>query len=376
MKQGIRPVRICGTGYFLPNEPVGNDRLDDVLGPLDQAPARVQSFVKNIGPRVLAGTGVCFRHFAIDPATRNLTHTYATLATEAARDALQDAGRQPQDVDLLVVAGPSYDYSTPPTSTLVQQHLGIEHCAEMEIHSNCSGVGKAMQVAFDALRSGRYKTALVAYAQLSSVYLRSCYLHQPQMTKTQAALRYILADGAGAVVLEAVDPDAAGQVSHEVLGTYIESVGSKRTPGMTAGGGVADLVAWDKQIPAMYEAGLHHLDQDFNAVNFEAVDFLVAGALRGLKSLDIATTAIDHYVYSIPGKHMYADGLEKVTVPFGVTAERVKFRAENTGYCGGASVLLHFNEMARSGELQPGQKALVYSVESSKWMSGGFVVRW
>jgi 3-oxoacyl-[acyl-carrier-protein] synthase-3 len=265
---------------------------------------------------------------------------------------------------------------TPPTSTLVQQHLGIEHCAEIAIHSNCSGVGKAMQVAFDALRAGRYKRALVIYAQLSSMYLRSCYFNQPRMTKTQAALRCILADGAGAVLLEAGEPDAAGPVAHEVLGTYIESVGCKRTPGMWAGGGVTDLVAFHRQVPAMYEAGTHHLDQDFHAVNFEAVDFLVGGALRALKSLDIAPSAVDHYVYSIPGKHMYENGLEKVTVPFGVTAERVKFRAENTGYCGGASVLLHFDEMVRCGELQAGQTALVYSVESSKWMSGGFAVRW
>jgi 3-oxoacyl-[acyl-carrier-protein] synthase-3 len=305
-----------------------------------------------------------------------LTHTYATLAAEAACQALARARREAQEVDLLVLACPSYDYSTPPTSTLVQQHLGIEHCAEMEIHSNCSGVGKVMQVAFDALRVGRYKRALVIYAQLSSVYLRSCYLNQAKMTKTQAALRYILADGAGAVLLEAGEPPAAGPIAHEVLGTYIESVGAKRTAGMTAGGGVADLVAASRQIPAMYEAGTHHLDQDFNAVNFEAVNFLVAGAMRALRSLDIEPSTIDHYVYSIPGKHMYEAGLEKVTVPFGVTARQVRFRAENTGYCGGASVLLHFDEMARCGELQEGQKALVYSVESSKWMSGGFVVRW
>jgi 3-oxoacyl-[acyl-carrier-protein] synthase-3 len=353
---------------------VSNDRLEEVLGPLTEAPPRVQSFTRNIAPKILAGTGVRFRHFAVDPTTRDLTHTYATLGAEAGRQALARGSCEAQDVDLLICAGPSYDYSTPPTSTLVQQHLGIEHCAEIEIHSNCSGVGKAVQIAFDALRTGRYKRALVIYAQLSSVYLRSCYVNQPRMTKTQAALRCILADGAGAVLLEAGEPGAT--VAHEVLGTYIESVGSKREPGMTAGGGVADLVAFERQIPAMYEAGMHHLDQDFRAVNYEAVDFLVAGALRALKSLEIEPSTIDHYVYSVPGKHMYEDGLEKVTVPFGVTAEQVKFRAQNTGYCGGASVLLHFDEMARCGELQPGQTALVYSVESSKWMSGGFVVRW
>lgn len=228
MRQGIRPVWVAGTGSFLPNDPVPNERLDEILGPLRDAPARVQSFIQNVGPKILAGTGVRFRHFAVDPATRNLTHTNATLGAEAGRLALARAGRGPQDVDLLICSSPSYDYSTPPTSTLIQQHLGIEQCGEMEIHSNCSGVGKAMQVAFDALRLGRYKVALVVYSQISSVYLRACYINQPQMTKTQAALRYILADGAGAVVLESGEPGGDGSTAHEVLGTYIESVGSKR----------------------------------------------------------------------------------------------------------------------------------------------------
>lgn len=97
----------------------------------------MQAFTRNIVPKILASTGVRFRHFAIDPATRHLTPTYATLGVEAARKALAHGNFDPQNVDLLICAGPSCDCSTPPISTLVQQHLGIEHCAEMEIHSNC-----------------------------------------------------------------------------------------------------------------------------------------------------------------------------------------------------------------------------------------------
>ena len=53
----------------------------------------------------------------------------------------------------------------------------------------------------------------------------------------------------------------------------------------------------------------------------------------------------------------------------------MKFRVTNTGYCGGASILLHFDESVHSGELKPNEMAVVYAVESSKWMSGGFLVR-
>ena len=76
------------------------------------------------------------------------------------------------------------DYATPPTSTILQQKPGINYCAEMFIHSNCSGVGKCVQIAYDALRNGRYKTALVVYSQLSSSFLKSNYYNHKKVDKT------------------------------------------------------------------------------------------------------------------------------------------------------------------------------------------------
>jgi 3-oxoacyl-[acyl-carrier-protein] synthase-3 len=376
MSQGLKRVRVTGTGSFLPNDPIHNDRIDEILGPLNDAPERVKTFIKNVGTRLLANGGVEYRHFAIDPETHHLTHTLASLAEEAARKALKAAGRKPQEIDFLAFSAPAYDESTPPTSTLLQERLGIEQCAEMEIHSNCSGVGKSIQIAHDALRLGRYKTALIAHSQLSSVYLRNCYFNESRMTKTQATLRYILADGSGALVLEAAEDEGDCPVSHEVLGTFVESVGGKRAPGMTAGGGVGDLLKCESQVPAVFEKGTHHLDQDFAAVGRDAGPFLVNGVLRMLESLDIEPSSVDHFIWSIPGLQLYNDYIEKAAERLMSSVDKMRFRARNTGYCGGASILLHFDEVVSSGELQSGQTAVLHSVESSKWMSAGCVVRW
>jgi 3-oxoacyl-[acyl-carrier-protein] synthase III len=81
-------------------------------------------------------------------------------------------------------------------------------------------------------------------------------------------------------------------------------------------------------------------------------------------------------VVSIPTQQLYEANLQKFMDQFGITQEQVKFRARNTGYCGGASILLHFDEMVRSGELKAGDLVVLHSVESSKWMSAGFIVRW
>lgn len=376
MSQSLFRVRVAGTGSFLPNAPVPNDRIDDVLGRLDAAPPRVQGFVETVAKRMLDQSGVRMRHFAIDPETHELTHSVASLAEGAARPALEMAGIGPGQVDLLVLSSPSFDRSTPPTSTLLQERLGIESCAEMEIHSNCAGVGKAVQVAYDAIRLGRYRNALVVYSQLSSVYLRGCYFNQPQITKTQAALRYILSDGAGAVVLQAAGGNGKQEIPHEVLGTYVESVGGKRQPGMTAGGGVDDVMSSAGLIDSVYNKGNHHLDQDFAAVNRDAGPLLLQGVARMLESLAIPPQEIAHFVVSIPTMQLYQENTAAFRDRLGVRPEQARFRSDRIGYCGGAAILIHLDEMARSGELQTGQRVVLHSVESSKWMSAGFVVRW
>lgn len=369
----LRCVRIAGTGSFLPNAPLTNDQLDDTLGRLTEAPQRVQTFVQNVGRRMLEGSGIQTRHFAVDPETRTLTHTLASLGEVAGRRALEMANIKPADIDLLLISSPSFDATTPPTSTFLQERLGIEQCAEMEVHSNCAGVGKCVQIAYDALRLGRYQRALVVYSQLSSVYLRACYFNQAQMSKTQAALRYILADGAGALVLEGVDDP---RPSHELVGTFVESVGGQRPPGMTAGAGINDLV--DARDPAreIFERGAHHLDQDFAAVNRDAGPLLLNGVERMLQQLSIPSHQIGHLIVSIPTRQLYDDNLERFCQRLSIPPEKLKFRARHVGYVGGASVLVHLDEMVRSGELESGQLAVVHSVESSKWMSAGFVARW
>ncbi len=374
-------VRIAGTGSFLPNDPVGNDRIDAVLGELTGADPGVRRFLEGVGRRMLRQSGVESRHFAVDPSTGRLTHTVASLAEEAARRALATAGCEPRDVELLVLGTGNSDMTTPPTSALLQERLGIESCAEIEVHSNCAGLGKGVQIAVDALRVGRYERALVAYAQHSSSFLRAAWFNQARVTPQQAMLRYILSDGAAAIVLErdvggtrGVD----GAVRGEVLGTHVESVGGRRAAGMTMGGGVLDATRFDAPVLGGYEAGAHHLEQDFALVAKEAGTLLLDGLVRMLGRLGIDSAAIDHFVLSTPTRQLYDESRVRFRAALKGPDDgvRLPFRGTHTGYCGGASPLVHLDQMARAGALAPGQLVAVHAVESSKWMTGGFVVRW
>lgn len=375
MQQCGRRVVLSGVASFLPNDPVPTDRIDDVLGPLDGAPQDVRVFAERFARRFTKRSGVEYRHFAIDPKTGRLTHTAASLAEVACRRALADAGREPRDVDLLLLSTPIPDQITPSTTAILQEKLGVGECVEMEIHANCSGLFKCVQIASDALRLGRHQTALVVYPQVSSAFLRSSYYNQAKMTKTQAALRYILTDGSGAIVLEGVDASSGEVVPRELVSTYVESVGFDRPSAMTAGAGIADLVQCD-DFQGVFREGTHHVDQDLPTVSRVAPDYLLEAVKRHVEATGLPREDVTRFVASFPSVEQYAANAAQFEEYFPAVRRAETFPYRNTGYCGGAAVLVWLAELARTGNVEPGEVVLVQAVESSKWMSGGFAIRW
>ncbi len=193
------------------------------------------------------------------------------------------------------------------------------------------------------------------------------------MDKVHAALRWILADGAGALILQA---DPGGKNGHQIIDTFVESIGAGRPAGMTAGGAASDLMKSTHQIPELYAAGEHHLWQDFSAVNDNAAPLLLQGLCNFTKQLKIEPGTVDHYVVSIPTHQLYEDHIPAFLDRLNITRDKIKFRSDTIGYCGGAATLLHLDEMVRTGEIKDGDLAIVHAVESSKWMTAGFAVRW
>jgi len=150
--------------------------------------------------------------------------------------------------------------------------LASKPAPKWKFHSNCSGVGKSVASGLRRPSHRRYKTALVAYSQLSSIYLRSCYFNQSKMDKVHAALRWILADGAGALVLQRSTMESRATKSSAIR----QSVGAGRPAGMTPRRCGRPYEA-GHQIPELYNDGRHHLWQDFSAVNDNAAPLLLQG---------------------------------------------------------------------------------------------------
>ena len=172
----IRSV-IAGVGSALPKRRVDNAELAEQVDTSDQW--------------IVERTGIRSRYIAAEGETT------ATLATDAARAALADAGIEASGIDLIVLATATPDQTFPSSATKVQAALGINDCVAFDVHAVCTGFLYAVSVADAMIRAGSGRTALVIGAETFSRIL-------DWEDRTTCVL---FGDGAGALVLRAEDGD-------------------------------------------------------------------------------------------------------------------------------------------------------------------------
>jgi 3-oxoacyl-[acyl-carrier-protein] synthase-3 len=164
---------ILGVGSALPSRRVSNEELAQTVDTSDQW--------------IVERTGIRSRYVAADGETT------ATLATDAARRALDHAGLAATDIDLIVLATATPDQTFPSSATKVQAALGIDDCIAFDVHAVCTGFLYALSVADSMLRSGNAAKALVIGAETFSRIL----------DWEDRATCVLFGDGAGALVLSA-----------------------------------------------------------------------------------------------------------------------------------------------------------------------------
>ena len=155
--------------------------------------AEMATIVDTSDEWIVQRTGIRQRHVAGDGETTS------TLATRAAEAALANAGLKPADIDLIIVATSSPDYTFPAVATQMQAALGITHGVAFDLQAVCSGFVFAVATADKFLVSGSHKRALVIGAETFSRLL-------DWDDRTTCVL---FGDGAGAIVLEAARATAS-----------------------------------------------------------------------------------------------------------------------------------------------------------------------
>ena len=248
-----RYSRITGTGSHLPPRRLSN---------ADLARQLAEQGVETSDDWIVARTGIRARHFAADGVV------CSDLAVAAANAALQAAGRNAAEIDLIVVATSTPDMVFPSTACIVQQKLGVHGCAAFDVQAVCSGFVYALAVADALIRTGSAKRALVIGAEIFSRILDF-------KDRTTCVL---FGDGAGAVVLEASDEPGLLASDLHADGRH---VGILCVPGTVAGGKVLGDPLLKMDGPAVFKLAVAVLEDAARAVLAKAgkteadIDFLI-----------------------------------------------------------------------------------------------------
>jgi 3-oxoacyl-[acyl-carrier-protein] synthase-3 len=301
--------RILGTGSHLPARRVSNSQLAERLAAdgIETSDAWIQE-----------RTGIQSRHFA-EPGQK-----CSDLALPAAQAALESAGLDAEQIDLIIVATTTPDMVFPSTACLLQARLGVHGCAAFDVQAVCSGFLYALSVADAMIRAGSARHALVVGSEVFSSLLDF----------KDRSTCVLFGDGAGAVVL-----------------------GPSEGPGILA----TALHADGRQ------AGVLCVPQDYVQMDGQAVFKLAVGALEKVAQEVLAkagreASSIDWLIPHQANLRIMKGTCKKLGLP----EERMVVTVQEQGNTSAASVPLALDTAIRDGRIHRGQSLMLEGV------GGGF----
>ncbi|MEP2736872.1 MAG: beta-ketoacyl-ACP synthase III [Erythrobacter sp.] len=316
--------RITGSGSSLPQRCVSNAELAETIDTSDEWIVERSG----IRQRYIAGEG----------------ETTSTLAIEAAKAAIKDAGIDAKSIDLIVLATATPDNTFPSTATKVQNALGCNGGIAFDVAAVCSGFLYALATAESMMANGMAKRALVIGAETFSRIL-------DWEDRTTCVL---FGDGAGAIVLEAAevadaDADADADTAAGVLTTKLHADGAQY-----------DLLYVDGGPSTTQTVG--HLRMKGREVFRHAVVNLAEVLKETVEAIGITPEQIDWVVPHQANKRI----LDATAKKMGIPAERVIVTVDKHANTSAASVPLALDTARRDGRIKAGDLILLEA------MGGGF----
>jgi 3-oxoacyl-[acyl-carrier-protein] synthase III len=314
--------KIIGTGSYLPEQRVSNQDLTEQLA---------AKGIETSDEWIFSRSGIAARHYAA-PGQNS-----SDLAVEAAKKALEMAGLQGNDLDLIILASSTPDFfgSFPSTACIVQDKLGItNHCAAVDVQAVCSGFVYAVSTADAFIRSGAHKNVLVIGAEVFSRILNF----------DDRGTCVLFGDGAGAIVLTASSEPG-------ILATKLHADGSHSgilsVPGNVTGGALAGT-------------GLLYMDGP--AVFKLAVSVLEKVAHEALEHAGMRADQIDWLIPHQANIRIMNSTAKKL----GMAPEKMVVTVDQHGNTSAASIPLALDIAVRDGRVKKGDNVMMEGV------GGGF----
>jgi 3-oxoacyl-[acyl-carrier-protein] synthase-3 len=318
-----RPIGITGLGCYVPDRVVTNDDLARIVDTTDDW--------------ITERTGIKERRIAAEE------QAMSDLALPAARAALADAGVEPSDLDLVIVATVTPDMMFPTTSALVADALGSSDAAAYDLLAGCTGFMYAIAQAAGMISAGLANRALVVGGDVLSKIL----------DWTDRSTLVLFGDGAGAVVLERVD--AGGFLGFEL--------------GADGGGGKH---LW---LPG---SGSRHSDDPKSFVKMNgpevfrfATRVMVSSASAVLEETGLSVDDVDVYVPHQANVRIIEHARKKL----GIDADKTVVNVDKYGNTSSGSIPLALADAAADGRLEPGARVLMTGMGAGlTW--GSAVMEW
>ena len=318
-----RYSRITGTGSYLPPRRLSNADLTAELA---------SQGVETSDEWIVERTGIHARHFAAQGVCAS------DLGLEAAKRALEAAGVDARDIDLLIVATSTPDMVFPSTACILQNKLGAAGGAAFDLQAVCSGFVYALTVADAMIQTGAASRALVVGAEVFSRLLDF----------TDRTTCVLFGDGAGAVVLEACEHDGTGPgILASDLHADGKHVGILCVPGHVSGGKIT---------------GDPLLRMDGQAVFKLAVGVLEDAARAALAKAGKTTADIDWLIPHQANIRIMQSTAKRLKLPL----DKVVVTVDQHGNTSAASIPLALDHAVRAGKIKAGDTLMLEGV------GGGF----
>lgn len=317
---------VRGVGHYLPSRVVENAEFEASLDTTDE-------WIKS-------RSGIERRHFATE------NDTTSSMATAAAKAALADAGLEPDDLDAIVLATSTADFTFPSAATMVQSQLGMTRGFAFDVQAVCAGFIFALSNANALILSGQAKRVLVIGAETFSKI----------MDWTDRGTCVLFGDGAGALILEA-QTGTGTSADRGILATDLNSDGRHR-----------DLLFVDGGVSTGTSG---YLRMQGNQVFRHAVEKLASTAHRAMDSVGVTADEVDWIVPHQANIRIIQGTAKKMGVPM----ERVVVTVQDHGNTSAASIPLALSVGRARGQIKDGDMVVTEAIGGGlAW--GAVVLRW
>jgi 3-oxoacyl-[acyl-carrier-protein] synthase-3 len=364
-------VYITGITKFLPNSPVSNDEMEEYLGMIDNRPSKARRIV-------LRNNGICNRHYALKKGGIP-THSNAELAAEAV-NMLFNERFQKKDVELLACGTASPDQVMPSHASMVHGLLDIPSIEIASFAGSCCASMQALKFCYLSVAGGNTSNAICTGSEILSHWMLAKYFEKetenesklkenPLLAFEKEFLRWMLSDGAGAVLLEKTP---SGKHPLKIEWIEIRSYANEKETCMYAGADKeenGDISGWCRFEPQDWlNKSIFSLKQDTRMLG----DYIVKIGGQFLKEIitkrnfDINT--IDYFLPHLSSE-FFRDHIYKELDILGISIPREKWFTNLTqvGNVATVSFILMLEDLLSSHDLKKGQKILIQVPESARF---------